>query len=205
VPRPLSRFGRCSDSSERAVSCGPNPRPETAGFAGNAAAGLLARVMPGQPSLSPKVVRLTLRVVRRILSYRHRPCLRVHRGDRGARPPRLGLAVVRLELGVAGRPRRRGPPTVLDRGEVPFAEAGQARSVHFRAAADHVVHAGDERAAGAVEPPLGGARSGARGTPIAATSSPARAAGAAPAPRRGRRRFGAPGRARPWRRPCPIR
>jgi hypothetical protein len=122
---------------------------------GNAAAGLLARVMPGQPSLSPKVVRLTLRVVRRILSA---SASTVPTG--ASRRSRRSPAEARPRRSTArARRSRPAPParslTVRDRGEVPFAEAGQARSVHFRAAADHVVHAGDERAAGAVAPPLG--------------------------------------------------
>ena len=45
-------------------------------------------------------------------------------------------------------------PLPLDRGEVLLAKAGQARSVDLRVTADHVVHAGSEHAAGAVEPPL---------------------------------------------------
>ena len=44
---------------------------------------------------------------------------------------------------------------MLDRGEVPLAEPRKARAVNLGAAADYVVHAGTEDAAGSVEPLLG--------------------------------------------------
>ena len=66
----------------------------------------------------------------------------------------LSLGVVGLEVGIGEWPRGRGALLMLDGTEIGLAEPGQARAVDLRVAADHVVHAGRERAPGAIEPTL---------------------------------------------------
>src|SRR5262245_30328656 len=66
----------------------------------------------------------------------------------------LGLGVVRLEVFVAERPRRRDPLEVLYRGEILLTEPGQARPVDLGVSADDVVDSRREAASRAVEPDL---------------------------------------------------